>query len=203
MPGASGEACERRGTQSFTPLPSLIADRRLEVEQQGDERHQGSWWKDLQQHQRPLRTYTLPRWPGGFAGWDKSVGSLVSVTHSRVQSLHDNSASPGLLVCRGQSTPFLLMLVWVGFSVTFNRRHQISGSEISCSLSRHIALYHICETRWATAVLLRERRWYFLQTAEAHHPGLQRNTKTGRGNGRKSWERAKGSLKGGKNLFQL
>lgn len=139
--------------------------------------------------------YILPRWLDCSAEWDKAFGVKFLWHAAECNRYVIHSPAPGLFVCRSQSIPFLLMLVWVEFSVTFSGRNHISGFETSFLLSRHIALSHIRETRWVTAVLLRERRWYSLHMAEEHHPRLQRNTKAGGENGRQ-WEGPKSSLMG-------
>lgn len=146
--------------------------------------------------------YILLRWPDCSAKWEKAFGVKFLWHAAECNQSVIHGPTPGLFVCRSQLIPFLLMLVWVGFSVTFSRRNHISGFETSFLLSRHIALAHICETRRVTAVPLRERRWHSLHMAEEHHPGLQRNSKARGENGRQ-WEAAKSSLTGSRKFVPV
>lgn len=152
-----------------------MADRRLEAEQQGDERPQGK----LPEGPAVAPTTDLTLHPPKMARRLCKVRRTLPESRLRhaAECIPVRCATLLLDFACGSQSPSLLMPVWVGFSVTFNRRNQISGSKISCLLSRHIALSHICKTRWATAVPLREKRCYSFHVAEEHHPGLQRNTK--------------------------
>lgn len=93
------------------------------------------------------------------------------------------------------------MLGWVGFSVTFNRRNQISGSEVVCSFSRHVALpvSHLGD-KVGHSHTAKKKNALSYKWQKAQHPGLRRNTETGGENRSKSWDGAKSSLQGSRTL---
>lgn len=122
------------------------------------------------------------------------------MTPSRARSYVTCSPTPGQLLTGAHQSPAWLMPVWVGLSVTFHRRNQISGSKISCLLSGSTALSHVCETRRATAFKTEEMLSF--QGAEEHHPGF-RGTPRRRGEWEKSREGQRAAVRVAKRLFHL
>lgn len=113
-----------------------------------------------------------------------------------------HSPTPGQSLTEAPHSPALLMPVWVGLSVMFNRRNQISGFKISCLLSRPAAMSHACETKRLQPCLLRERRCYSFQGAEERRPGF-RGAPRRRGEWQKSREGQRAACRGAKRLFPL
>lgn len=125
------------------------------------------------------------RWPDCFAKWDESFWNPVFCdTQQTAMPMWCTALLPDFLFTVANQSPFCFS--WFGFSVPFNRRNLIFGSEVLCLLSRHITFSRVCETRWVTVVPLRERWWYPLHTAGEDHLGFKETSKQAVERGRKS-----------------